>query len=130
MATVIAQCTGCDKDVPMEIDTSEVKVISRFIKEGVTCEACLLLEQDDDCGMDLKPDAKIPAARSTAEQLLTVEAEFKARAKADDQFYEWLKGTMKQGEIGTWWGVSIIESEKPEPTDKTLKFKRYNQESE
>jgi len=49
MATIIAICSGCDKEVPMEIDIAEEKFIGNAMKDGTTCEACMLLRQDDEC---------------------------------------------------------------------------------
>jgi len=49
MATLIAKCSGCGKEVPMEIDTTEEKLIGNVMKEGTTCDACTLLNQNDEC---------------------------------------------------------------------------------
>jgi len=49
MATIIAVCSGCGKEVPMEIDITEEKFISNVMKDGTTCEACMLLRQNDEC---------------------------------------------------------------------------------
>jgi len=40
--------SGCGKEVPLEIDTTEEKRISTVIKEGTIYEACALLRENDD----------------------------------------------------------------------------------
>jgi len=57
MAIVITKCTSCNKDVEQEIDTSEVKRIGRYIEYGTTCEACELLNKNDDFDASLQAPA-------------------------------------------------------------------------
>jgi len=56
MATIIAICSGCGKEVPMDIDITEEKFIGNVMKDGTTCEACMLLRQDDECYFNEQKD--------------------------------------------------------------------------
>jgi len=50
MATIITKCKGCDKEVPMEIDTTEEKFIGNVMKDGAICETCTPpFGQNDEC---------------------------------------------------------------------------------
>jgi len=40
MARIIAICSGCGTEVPMEIDTTEEKFIGKVMKDGAICETC------------------------------------------------------------------------------------------